>query len=81
MFHFDDFEHLKEACVVLEKIKCLGITGKEGYILLSHCLVLASFYIFYCNYKLSNPSIVEYIYQKKYLCNVCKKTKNDIKKV
>ena len=37
---------LIEASSVLEKIKCLGLTGKEGDVLFSHCLLLARFYIF-----------------------------------
>ena len=41
------------------KIKCLGLTGKEGDILVSNCLLLARFYIFSCKYKSSKPSIVE----------------------
>ena len=41
------------------KNKCFGLTGKGGVILVSHCLLLARFYIFSCKYKGSKPSIVE----------------------
>ena len=52
---------------MLEKNKCSGLTGKEGDILVSHCLLFARFYIFSCKYKNSKPyaSIVEYIYHVK----------------
>ena len=50
---------LIEASGVLEKIKCLGLTGKERDVLFSHCLLLARFYIFSCKYKSWKPSIVE----------------------
>ena len=50
---------LIEASGVLQKIKCLGLTGKEGDVLFSYCLLLARFYIFSCKYKSSKPSIVE----------------------
>ena len=50
---------LIEASGVLQKIKCLGLTGKEGDVLFSHCLLLARFDIFSCKYESSKPSIVE----------------------
>ena len=34
-------------------------------ILVSHCVLWATFYFFSCKYKSSKPSIVEYIYQVK----------------
>ena len=42
---------LIEASGVLEKMKCLGLTGKERDVLFSHCPLLARFYIFSCKYK------------------------------
>ena len=51
-----------KASGVLGKIKCFGLTGKEGDILVSHCLLLARFYILSRKYKGSKPPIVEYIY-------------------
>jgi len=56
---------LIEASGVLQKIKCLGLTGKEGDVLFRHCVLLARFYIFSCKYKSSKLSVVEYIYQVK----------------
>ena len=56
---------LMKASGVLEKVKCFGLTGKEGDILVSHCLLLASFYIFSRKYKGSKPPIVEYNYHVK----------------
>ena len=56
---------MRKASGVLEKIKCFGLIGKEGDILVSHCLLLARFYIFIRKYKGSKPRIVEYFYHVK----------------
>ena len=51
---------LMEAFGVIETNKCLGLTGKEGNMLVSRCLFLVRFYILSCQYKNLKPSIVEY---------------------
>ena len=51
---------------VLDIYECLGFRGEKYDILVSHCLLLARYYIYCCKFKNSSPSIREYAQQLKY---------------
>ena len=58
--------YLIPASHVLDIYECLGFRGEKDEILVSHCLVLASYYIYCCKFKNISPSIREYAQQLKY---------------
>ena len=58
--------HLIPASHVLDIYECLGFKGKKDDILVSHCLLLARYYIYCCKFKNVSPSIREYAQQLKY---------------
>ena len=58
--------YLIPASHVLDIYECLGFRGEKDEILLSHCLVLARYYIYCCKFKNISPSIREYAQQLKY---------------
>ena len=66
------FRKNQESKFSLEKIKCFGLTGKEGDILVSHCLLLARFFIFSRKYKGSKPAL--YNWKTKYSFSIIKGT-------
>ena len=51
---------------VLDIYECLGFRGEKDDILVSHCLLLARYYIYCCKLKKISPSIREYAQQLKY---------------
>ena len=58
--------YLIPASHVLDIYECLGFRGEKDEILVSHCLVLARYYIYCCKFKNISPSIREYAQQLKY---------------
>ena len=58
--------HLIPASHVLDIYECLGFRGEKDDILVSHCLLLARYYIYCCKFKNISPSIREYAQQLKY---------------
>ena len=55
--------HLIPASHVLDIYECLGFRGEKDDILVSHCLLLARYYICRCKFKNISPSIREYAQQ------------------
>ena len=66
--HFFVSIYLIPASPVLDIYECLSFRGKKDYILVSHCLLLARYYIYCCKFKNMSPSIREYAQQLK--CNL-----------
>ena len=58
--------YLIPASHVLDIYECLGFKGEKDDILVSHCLLLARYYIYCCKFKNISPSIREYAQQLKY---------------
>ena len=58
--------HLILASHVLDIYECLGFRGEKDDILVSHCWLLARYYIYWCKLKNISPSIREYAQQLKY---------------
>ena len=58
--------HLIPASHVLDIYECLGFRGEKDDILVSHCWLLARYYIYWCKLKNISPSIREYAQQLKY---------------
>ena len=58
--------HLIPASHVLDIYECLGFRGEKDDILVSHCLLLARYYVYCCKFKNISPSIREYVQQLKY---------------
>ena len=58
--------HLIPASHVLDIYECLGFKGEKDNILVSHCLLLARYFIYCCKFKNISPSIREYAQQLKY---------------
>ena len=54
----------KDFLVSVDWLDASGVLADRN-ILVGHCVVWATFYIFSCKYKSWKPSIVEYIYQVK----------------
>ena len=46
--------------------ECLGFKGEKDDILVSHCLFLARYHIYWCKFKNISPSIREYAQQLRY---------------
>ena len=57
--------YLIPASHVLDIYECLGFRGEKDDILVSHCLLLARYYIYCCKFKNISPSIREYAQQLK----------------
>ena len=57
--------HLILASHVLDIYEYLGFRGEKDDILVSHCLLLARYYIHFCKFKNISPSIREYAQQRK----------------
>ena len=55
-----------KASHVLDIYECLGFKGEKDSIPVSHCLLLARYYIYCCKFKNVSPSIREYVQQLKY---------------
>ena len=53
--------HLIPASHVLDIYECLGLRGEKDDILVSHCLLLARYYIYCCKFKNISLSIREYV--------------------
>ena len=58
--------HLIPALHVLDIYESLAFRGKKDDIFVSHCLLLAKYYIYCCKFKNISPSIREYAQQLKY---------------
>ena len=58
--------HLIPASHVLDIYESLGFRREKDDILVSHCLLLARYYIYCCKFKNISPSIREYAQQLKY---------------
>ena len=58
--------HLIPASHVLDIYECLGFSGEKDDILVSHCLLVARYYIYCCKFKNITSSIREYAQQLKY---------------
>ena len=46
--------------------ECLGLKERKDDIFVSHCFLLARYYIYCCKFKNKSPSIGEYAQQLKY---------------
>ena len=55
-----------KASHILDIYECLGFKGEKDSILVSHCLLLARYYIYCCKFKNVSPSIRGYVQQLKY---------------
>ena len=68
-FRFNSFD---ASLTRLDIYECLGFRVEKDDILVSHCLLLARYYIYCCKFKNISPSIREYAQQLKYYLEIKK---------